>query len=92
MSEKNSERNDKKNLQNSLDKLYEIFQDISYHADELSKHRCPYKDAMSKCTANFYCQNQKYVKKEDDAPFCAGSDKLDYRPAWKVDEPIKKND
>ena len=64
MSEKNSERNDKKNLQNSLDKLYEIFQDISYHADELSKHRCPYKNAMSKCTANFYCQNQKYVKRK----------------------------
>ena len=33
----------KDKLQESLDNLYDIFKDISAHADELSRSRCPYK-------------------------------------------------
>ena len=92
MSEKDSESIKKKKLQNSLDKLYSIFQENSDNADEISKYRCPYKNVKSKCTANFYCHNQKYIQKDEEIPFCTGSDKLDYRPAWEVDKPIRKNE
>ncbi len=92
MTYKKSNSNNKKKLQRSLDNLYNIFQEISSHADELSKSRCPYKDAKNLCTASFYCNNQHYTDKNSEVPICTGSHKLDYRPAWEVDRPIKKNE
>lgn len=82
----------KDKLQKSLDNLYDIFKDISAHADQLSRSRCPYKNAQNLCTAAFYCKNQKYTEKHAEIPVCVGSHKLDYRPAWQVDKPIKKNE
>ena len=35
-------------------------------------------------------KNQKYTEKHTEIPVCVGSHKLDYRPAWQVDKPIKK--
>lgn len=72
---------DPKKMQKSLDRLFSIYKDISSTADEIMKNRCPYKNAKSRCTALFKCQNQKFVSSED-LPVCTGSDKLDYRSAW----------
>tara|TARA_B100001115_G_C15638085_1_gene306920 strand:+ start:407 stop:673 length:267 start_codon:yes stop_codon:yes gene_type:complete len=73
---------DKDKAVQSLDKLFEIFKDISANADEVFKNRCPYKNAKSRCTAKFECKNQHNIKKFGESPVCTGSDRLDYRPAW----------
>tara|TARA_B100000902_G_C27282087_1_gene902354 strand:+ start:513 stop:779 length:267 start_codon:yes stop_codon:yes gene_type:complete len=73
---------DKDKAVKSLDKLFEIFKDISSNADEVFKNRCPYKNAKSRCTAKFECKNQHNIKKFGESPVCTGSDRLDYRPAW----------
>ena len=49
---------DKDKAVKSLDKLFEIFKDISFNADEVFKKRCPYKNAKARCTAKFECKNQ----------------------------------
>ena len=54
---------DKKRAERSLDTLFNIFKEISNHADEVIKNRCPYKNAKSRCTAKFECKNQHYIKK-----------------------------
>jgi hypothetical protein len=65
-----------------MDRLYEICRDISSKADEVVAGRCPYKDARSRCTANFGCRHQYLPKAPLARPVCTGSDKLDYRSAW----------
>ena len=73
---------DKERALKSLDKLFDIFKDISFNADEIFKKRCPYKNAKARCTAKFECKNQHNIKKFGERPVCTGSDLLDYRPAW----------
>jgi hypothetical protein len=66
----------------SLDRLYNIFKDIAETAGEVMQTRCPYKDAASRCTAKFGCQNQYFTSDPTSPPACAGSDQIDYRDAW----------
>ena len=66
----------------SMERLFEIYQAISSKADDVMKSRCPYKDARSRCTAAFDCRNQFFTKDPSAKPVCAGSDLIDYRPAW----------
>ncbi len=66
----------------SMERLFEIYSDMSAKADEVMQSRCPYKDARSRCTARFECRNQFFTKDPSDKPVCAGSDRLDYRSAW----------
>ena len=73
---------DKDKALKSLDKLFDIFKEISFNADEIFKSRCPYKNAKSRCTAKFECKNQHNIKKFGENPVCTGSDLLDYKPAW----------
>ena len=75
-------------VKRSLETLFEIFSNISNHADEVFTKRCPYKNAKSRCTAKFECKNQHYLKKFGEGPVCTGSDFLDYRPAWSTDKKI----
>tara|TARA_B110000438_G_scaffold166991_1_gene159705 strand:+ start:5304 stop:5579 length:276 start_codon:yes stop_codon:yes gene_type:complete len=91
MKNENLSSKNKKNLENSLNRIYDIFKDISFNADEISKYRCPYKNAKNKCTANFKCRNQYFQKNKKELAICIGSDKLDYRSAWKVDQDIKND-
>ena len=83
---------DKKRLGKTLDKLFEIYKDISTKADEVNQYRCPYKHAKNICTPSFKCLNQHYVKGNPSEPICTGSVKLDYRPAWITDKPIDSNE
>lgn len=75
---------DKERHKASVARLYDIFKDMSETVDEVSKWRCPYKDAKSRCTANFGCRNQQMSKVPDELPLCTGSDNLDYRSAWEL--------
>lgn len=72
-------------MKRSLAFLWEIYQDISRTADKVSQQRCPYKNARDRCTARFGCRNQ-LRDEPDQLPLCTGSDKLDYRSAWEVDD------
>ena len=82
---KNNKPN-KRKLQASLNNLWEIYKDIADTSTEISKSRCPYKNAKDKCTANFECQNQykqpKNTSQGKQLPICIGSDKLNYKDAW----------
>jgi hypothetical protein len=71
-------------LRESMTRLYEIYRGISEKAAQVIVTRCPYKNAQSRCTANFGCRNQFVTKVPGALPVCAGSDKLDYRSAWDV--------
>ena len=69
----------------SIQRLMGIYREISAVADEVSLIRCPYKDAMSRCTANFDCRNQYFLPdRPGERAICTGSDKLDYRKAWQL--------
>ena len=83
---------EKKRLEKSLDKLFKIYKDISTKSDEVNQYRCPYKNAKNICTASFKCLNQHFIEDNAKEPICTGSEKLDYRPAWITDQPIKSND
>ncbi|MSQ09362.1 MAG: hypothetical protein EXR57_03220 [Dehalococcoidia bacterium] len=75
---------DAERLRESLTRLYDIYQKIAEKADDSFNKRCPYKDARSRCTANFGCRNQFFPKDRFERPVCSGSDKLDYRTSWDV--------
>ncbi len=75
---------DTEGLQKSIDRLTSIYRDIAVKADEVTRSRCPYKDAKSRCTAMFGCRHQYFTKDPSAPPVCTGSDKLDYRSAWEV--------
>jgi len=75
---------DKIEYQKRLDQISELFTSMVAHADELSRHRCPYKNRLDQCTAQFGCRNKRKPKSLGDLPMCASDDKLDYRNAWEV--------
>ena len=75
---------DKEKLRASLDRLWQIYQDIGKTASQVSAWRCPYKDRQDRCTANFGCRNQLRADGPDQLPICTGSDDLDYRSAWET--------
>ena len=68
----------------SIERLAEIYRDIALKAEEVTRTRCPYKDANSRCTALFGCRHQYFTKDPGARPVCTGSDKLDYRDAWEM--------
>ena len=65
---------------------------VETKADEVNQYRCPYKNAKNICTATFKCLNQHFIEDNANEPICTGSEKLDYRPSWITDQPIKSND
>lgn len=68
----------------SMERLSAIYRDIAVKAEEVTRTRCPYKDASSRCTAKFGCRHQYFTKDPAASPICTGSDKLDYRDAWEI--------
>ena len=78
----NPNRINKNRYFESIKKLESIYENIALNVTEVSKRRCPYKDASDNCTATFGCRNQDRSI-NDGSPFsCIGSDDLDYRNAW----------
>jgi hypothetical protein len=76
---------DKEEYQKRLDRITELFSDMVRHADELSTHRCPYKNRFDECTAKFGCRNQRRPGEAGKLLLCAADDKLNYRSAWEID-------
>ena len=69
----------------SMARMANIFKEIAQHAEESTLQRCPYKDAKSRCTAKFGCDNQHFTKNPLDPPACTARDgDLDYRSAWQI--------
>ena len=70
----------------SMARMADIFRDIAKHAEDSSLGRCPYKNAQSRCTAKFGCDNQHFTKNPLEKPACTARDgDLDYRSAWHTD-------
>lgn len=68
--------------QKRLDRLSEILSAMAEHATEISKGRCPYKNRLDQCTAQFGCRNKRKPVKAGGLPVCAGDDRLNYKNAW----------
>ena len=64
----------------SLAKLQKIFTNITETVTEVSKERCPYKDASNGCTAGFRCRNQVPNVNESGREFLCAGDNLNFEP------------
>jgi hypothetical protein len=69
----------------SFDRLTALFTEMMLTVEELSTHRCPYRDATDHCTAKFGCRNQRKPDEPGGLRVCGGDDKLDYRSAWEAE-------
>ena len=78
------EKIDPAEYQKRLDQLSEILIGIAQHADVTSLMRCPYKNRLSQCTAEFGCRNKRKNPEPGQRPLCVSDDKIDYRPAWEA--------
>ncbi len=75
---------DPERYRRSMARLDEILRGINLTANDVSKYRCPYKNAQSRCTAGFGCRNQDRNVPDGELFVCTGDDKLDYRSAWEL--------
>ena len=80
------QRVDQAKYRKSLERLNEIFKGISETVTEVSTWRCPYKNAESRCTAQFGCRNQDRDVLPSELYICTSDDNLDYRSAWETSE------
>ena len=78
-------RIDKAEYQKRLDRLTEIFSDMVVHADESSRHRCPYRNRFDQCTAAIRCRNQQPPRAAGEPAQCGHDGRFDYRSAWESD-------
>jgi hypothetical protein len=70
--------------QQRLDRIGELFGAMIETATVQSTHRCPYKNRLDQCTAQFGCRNQRKPRNPGELKVCGGDDKLDYRSAWET--------
>jgi hypothetical protein len=68
-----------------LDRISDLFGSMIETATDQATHRCPYKNRLDQCTAQFGCRNQRRPRAEGELKVCGGDDKLDYRSAWETD-------
>ena len=76
---------EKAEYEKRLNKITQIFEGLVTHADVQATYRCPYKNRLDHCTAQFGCRNQRKID-EGTGLLCVGDDKLDYRSAWEIDD------
>ncbi len=77
---------DQRKYRKSIARLSEILSGMAKHADRQSTWRCPYKNRLNQCTAQFGCRNQRKPAAAGDPLLCLSDDKLDYRKAWETIE------
>jgi uncharacterized 2Fe-2S/4Fe-4S cluster protein (DUF4445 family) len=75
---------DKEAYQQRLDKITAIYADMMVHADDQATYRCPYRNRLDECTAQFGCRNQRKARTEDGPLICGEDGNLDYRSAWET--------
>ena len=71
--------------QQRLDRITGLFADMVSHADEQSRHRCPYRNRHDECTAKIRCRNQLSARSEGALLLCGHDGSFDYRDAWDSD-------
>ena len=71
--------------QQRLDRISDLLGSMIEIATEQATHRCPYKNRLDQCTAQFGCRNQRKPLNEGELKVCGGDDKIDYRGAWEID-------
>lgn len=67
-----------------LERIGELFASMMDRAAELSTHRCPYRNRLDRCTAQFGCRNQRRAAQPGELKACGGDEALDYRSAWET--------
>jgi hypothetical protein len=70
------------NYQVGLDRVGEIYSSMMTTVEELTMRRCPYRNRLDLCTAQFGCRNQRRPEDPTQVKACGGDDKLDFRSAW----------
>lgn len=75
----------RRDYQERLDRLTEIFSGIVDHADAQARNRCPYRDRADRCTAAFDCRNRIPPEAAGERPSCGHDGAFDYRLAWEAD-------
>ena len=78
------QRIDRREYEERLGRITEIFTEIMQHADEVSSHRCPYKNRWDHCAAKFGCRNQRPPTIAKQSYLCVAEDELDFRSAWET--------
>jgi hypothetical protein len=68
-----------------LERITDLFGSMIETASEQAAYRCPYKNRLDQCTAQFGCRNQRKPRAPGELKVCGGDDKLDYRSAWETD-------
>ena len=81
------EKIDPAEYQKRLDRISEIYGQISEHAETQSLMRCPYKNRLDQCTAAFGCRYQRRPDAVGELLICTSDDQLDYRSAWEAEAP-----
>ena len=79
------EKIDHEEFARRIDRISEIFNQLAAHAEKQTLSRCPYKNRLGLCTAQFGCRNQGLRDTEQGLPVCLGDDQLNYRSAWDTD-------
>ena len=74
---------DPERYRESLARLHGIFASITETVTEVSKQRCPYKDASDGCTAGFRCRNQTPNESGSGREFLCAGDNLNFEPVTK---------
>ena len=62
---------------------------IGHRRPSCAAKRCPYKNRLDQCTAQFGCRNQRKPRNPGELRVCGGDDKIDYRSAWEPPEPAR---
>lgn len=78
---------DRARYEASIQRLDDIFRNISDTVTEVSKWRCPYKSVEDRCTAKFGCRNQDRSVPDGEQFICLSDDNLDYRFFWETGTP-----
>ncbi|MDP9225170.1 MAG: hypothetical protein M3P18_15245 [Actinomycetota bacterium] len=67
-----------------LERISELLNSMMVTVADLSTRRCPYKNRLDQCTAQFGCRNQRRPREPGELKVCGGDDRLDYRGAWET--------
>lgn len=78
------EKISKRDYEERLERITEIFSAMIRHTEDCLKERCPYKNRLGRCTAKLNCRNQVKSTIKGELCLCVGDDRLDYRSAWKT--------
>jgi hypothetical protein len=65
------------------ERAFTALRSLVVRAEQLSQSRCPYRNRLDECTAEFGCRNQRRPLEPQARKRCSGDD-LNYRKAWEV--------